>query len=246
MTQSQTSENESFHLKEFFNDQWKIYQKVLNNNYMGHREIYNILHELLVSYFQKPFTMLDLGCGDSSFISKALVNTNIASYHGVDLSITALEIAKKNLAITQCDTTLIPGDFSQLSSLLASGQNNKFDAILISFALHHLHLEQKDYFIEQLQHFLTPGGVFILIDVVRQKEEDRATYIRRYLDDVQQRWSLLSEKEYSMVKEHISSSDFPETQQTLQEISLKSGFTRVECLYQDALNTTQLLCFYKS
>ncbi|WP_414574743.1 class I SAM-dependent methyltransferase [Anabaena sp. CCY 9402-a] len=106
MTHLQNSEYESSYLKEFFSKQWKIYQKVLNNNYMGHREIYSILHELLVSYFQKPFKILDLGCGDASFISLALLNTNIASYHGIDLSIPALEIAKENLAKIHCDTTL--------------------------------------------------------------------------------------------------------------------------------------------
>jgi ubiquinone/menaquinone biosynthesis C-methylase UbiE len=245
MTHLKNSEPESNHLKEFFSQQWNIYQKVLNNNYMGHREIYSILHELLVSYFQKPFKILDLGCGDASFISRALLNTNIASYHGVDLSIPALEIAKENLAIIQCDTTLIPGDFSQLSSFLDSNQKNKFDAILMSFALHHQNFEQKYHFIEQLYNLLNSGGIFLLIDIIRQQEEDRATYIRRYLDGVQNYWSLINQEEYSMIEEHISSSDFPETQQTLQEISQKSGFTKFESLYCDPLNTTQLLCFYK-
>lgn len=245
MTYLKNSEHNSQHLEEFFGKQWQIYQKVLNNNYMGHREIYRVLHSFLVNYFQKPFKLLDLGCGDASFTSKALLNTSISSYHGVDLSIPALEIAKENLAIIHCDTTLIPGDFSQLGSVLNSKQQNTFDAILMSFALHHQNIEQKYYFIEQLYHLLTNDGIFILIDIVRQQQEDRATYIQRYLDAVQQDWSLLTQEEYSMVEEHISSSDFPETQATLQEISEKIGFTRLECLYCDALNTTKLLCFYK-
>jgi ubiquinone/menaquinone biosynthesis C-methylase UbiE len=246
MTHLKNSEHESSYVKDFFSKQWKIYQKVLNNNYMGHREIYSILHELLVSYFQKPFKIMDLGCGDASFTSLALLNTNIAFYHGVDLSIPALEIAKDNLARIQCDTTLTQGDFFLLDSFLDSNQQNKFDAILMSFALHHQNLEQKYYFITQLHNLLISGGVFILIDIVRQQEEDRSTYIRRYLDGVQKYWFLINQEEYSMIEEHISSSDFPETQQTLQEISQKVGFTRFECLYRDPLNTTQLLCFYKS
>ncbi|MBW4634690.1 MAG: class I SAM-dependent methyltransferase [Iphinoe sp. HA4291-MV1] len=242
--QPKSSEQASLGSQEYFGEQWKVYQKVLNNNYMGHGEIYCILHELLVSYFQKPFKMLDLGCGDASFTAQVLLDTNIVSYQGVDLSIPALEIAKQNMAIIQCDTTFTQGNFSELVSQLVQGQQDRFDAILMSFALHHLHLEQKDCFIGQLKSLLASGGIFILIDIVRQEEEDRESYIRRYLEGIQKHWSLLTPQEYSMVENHMLSSDFPETQQTLQEISQKYNFTRFECLYCDPQDTTQLLCFY--
>ena len=58
------SQDEGFSAKEFFNRQWELYQKVLNNNYVGHQEIYDVLHKLLAQW-SKPFTMLDLGCGDA-------------------------------------------------------------------------------------------------------------------------------------------------------------------------------------
>ncbi|GCL42368.1 class I SAM-dependent methyltransferase [Dolichospermum planctonicum] len=243
MTQLKNGENESLLVEEFFNKQWKIYQKVLNNNYMSHNEIYVVFHKFLVSNFQKPFKMLDLGCGDASFTSLVLSNTNITSYHGVDLSIAALEIAQENLKKINCDITLIQGDFSEVVPFLASDQEHRFDVIFTSFALHHLQLQQKEHFINQLQNLLIPGGVFILIDIIRQETEDRDSYILRYLDNVQKYWSLLTPEEYSMVQEHISTSDFPETQQTIQEISQKSGFNQFKCLYRDQLNTTQLLCF---
>ncbi|MFM6283053.1 MAG: class I SAM-dependent methyltransferase [Dolichospermum sp.] len=118
MTQLKNSQNESLPVEEFFNKQWKIYQKVLNNNYMSHNEIYGILHKFLVSNFQKPFKMLDLGCGDASFTSLVLSNTNITSYHGVDLSIAALEIAQGNLENINCDITLIQGDLRHLKLIL--------------------------------------------------------------------------------------------------------------------------------
>ena len=244
-TQLKSSEEASFDPQDIFLKQWKVYQKLLNNNYLGHREIYCILHELLVTYFQKPFKVLDLGCGDASFTAQALLNTNIVSYEGIDISTPALEIAKQNMAIIQCDTTFTQGDFSELVSQLVQGHQNRFDAILISFALHHLHLQQKDYLIGQLKSLLASGGIFILIDVVPKEEEDRESYLKRYLEGVQKHWSLLTTQEYSMVENHISSSDFPETQQTLQEISQKYNFTQFKCLYYDPDNSTQVLCFYQ-
>ncbi|MEH2013376.1 class I SAM-dependent methyltransferase [Nostoc sp.] len=242
---SKSSEEGLFPPQEFFNEQWKLYQKIVDNNYMGHHEIYSILRELLLGYFQQPFRMLDLGCGDASFTAQALLNSTITSYQGIDLSIPALEIAKDNMTKIQCDTTFTQGDFSQLVPELMLSQHNSFDIILSSFALHHLSLEQKDCIIGQMKNLLTSNGVFILIDVVRKEGEERETYLRRYLEDVQKYWCLLTPQEYLMVANHISSSDFPETHQTLDEISQKYNFTHFDCLYNNPLNATQFLCFYR-
>jgi ubiquinone/menaquinone biosynthesis C-methylase UbiE len=240
----QSKSNESFRPKEFFNEQWKLYQKVLEFDYMGHQEIYTIFHNHLISHFPKPFKMLDLGCGDASLTTKALSNTNISNYHGIDLSTPALSIAKQNLASINCQTTFTQGDFYEIISTYSQGNSHKFDVILISFALHHLQLEQKSQLIEQLHSQMATNGILIIIDVVRKQEEDRDTYIKRYLENVKQDWILLTPEEYLMVKNHISESDFPETQQTFRQISEKYGFAQFECLYQDQLETTQLLCMY--
>ncbi|MGM3305344.1 class I SAM-dependent methyltransferase [Anabaena sp. WFMT] len=239
------NQNESFLPKKFFNEQWQLYQKVLNKNYMGHHEIYVVLHELLLNYFQKPFTMLDIGCGDASFTSQALLNTQIAEYTGIDLSNPALKGAEKNLAVTKCKTNFIKGDCWELTSELAKNKENKFNVILISFALHHLQIEEKDNLIKQVKKLLIPGGIFILIDIVRKEEESRDNYVKRYLENVEKYWSLLTPQEYSMVENHMSSSDFPETQQTLQTISEKYGFSDFKCVYRDSLDTTQMLSFYQ-
>lgn len=199
---------------EFFNEQWWLYQKVLRNNYMGHKEIYSILHEFLLRYDQKPLKILDLGCGDASFVSQALLNTTMNFYCGIDLSEAALEIARENMAKLPGEKLFIQGDLLELILQLGQNQDNSFDAILASFALHHLSLERKDCLIGQLPHLLKTDGVFLLIDLIRPSEETREDYIRRYLDNVRQDWFLLTPQEFLRVEEHISSSDFPETQET--------------------------------
>lgn len=243
MTSLTSSEEPSVPSNEFFNKQWSLYQKVLNNNYMGHREIYSVLHSWLTNYFQKPFSLLDLGCGDASFSSQALLNTTLAAYHGIDLSEAALEIAHSNMMPLPCTKTFTQGDFYELVPKLVKSLD-KFDLILASFAIHHLTLEQKNDFLGQLKSILKPDGVFILVDIVRTENEGREAYIQRYLDDLRQRWEALTPQEISMVEDHISSSDFPETQETLYSLSRKNSFSQIECLYQDSLDTTQLLCFY--
>ncbi len=231
----------------FFNEQWQLYQKILSNNYMGHQEIYDILHNFLVSYYDKPFKMLDLGCGDASFSSQSLLNTNINSYCGIDLSEAALEIARKNISKLPGKKRFIQGNLFDF--VLQLDQNWKdnfdFDAVLASFVLHHLNLEQKESIIARLHHLLKANGVFILIDIVRLPEEDREAYIRRYLENVRQYWCLLTPQELSRVEEHMSSSDFPETQEALYSLARKYRFSQVDCIYRDPLETVHILCFYK-
>jgi ubiquinone/menaquinone biosynthesis C-methylase UbiE len=231
--------------QEFFNKQWQIYQKVLLNNYMGHREIYEVLHDWLISSWQKPFQLLDLGCGDACFISHALVNTSIAAYTGVDFSEVALAIARENLASLPASLSLIQDDFSQCLPELARKESHGFDIIFTSFALHHLSLEQKETIVGQIASMLASDGIFVLIDTICSLGENRKPYIERYLDNVRQDWSLLESQEITMVEDHMRSSDFPETQETWFELAKKHGLTQLECLYRDPLDTTQILCFSK-
>ena len=242
---NQSSEKSFEGSNDFFNQQWRLYQKVLSNNYMGHREIYDVLHQFLVSYYKQPFEMLELGCGDASFSAQALLNTPINSYCGIDLSEPALEIARDNMTKLPGEKRFIQSNLLEWVLQLGHTREDNFDAILASFSIHHLNLEQKERLIAQLPHRLKAGGVFLLIDVIRLPQEDREAYIRRYLEDVRQSWSLLTPQEFLEVEEHISSSDFPETQETLYSLAQKHGFSRVDCLYSDPLNTAQLLCFYK-
>jgi SAM-dependent methyltransferase len=227
----------------FFNAQWQLYQKIISHNYMGHREIYGVLHDWLIDRFSTPFRMLDLGCGDACFIAQALWETTLAAYTGIDLSEVALEIALENFDPISASVLLIEDDFSECLPKLAMEQADRFDIVFTSFALHHLSLEQKDTIVGQIASLLASDGIFVLIDAIRSPEETRELYVERYLDNVRRDWSLLASPDVAMVEKHMRSSDFPETQETWRELAQKHGLTRFECLYRDPLDTTQILCF---
>ena len=238
-------EEVSIQPNELFNDRWKLYQKILSNNYMEHREIYDILHKFLHKYFQKPFSLLELGCGDASFTVKALANTNVAAYQGIDLSESALLIAQANMASTPYTKTFLQGDISERVSQLLEIQRNSFDAILTSFAFHHLSLEEKDVAIGKIFSLLNPGGTFIIIDMIRMEQESQQEYIQRYLESVRQNWQNLTTQEVEMVASHICGEDLPETQTTLYSFAKNHDFASWECLHHDAKNLSQILCFAK-
>ena len=91
--------------RELFNRQWPVYQKFIDYDLMQHREVYGLLHRLLVEETAGPFRFLDVACGDASASVGALLGTRIASYHGIDLSGPALDLAREQVARLPCPAT---------------------------------------------------------------------------------------------------------------------------------------------
>ena len=94
-----------------FRQQWQIYRKVVDYNYLFHREAYNCLHRILVDEAIQPFRFLDVACGDASTTVEALKGTQVASYHGIDLCQAALELASQALETLACPVKLDRRDF---------------------------------------------------------------------------------------------------------------------------------------
>ena len=55
-----------------FRQQWQLYRKLVDNNYLFHREAYARLHQILVDEAVQPFRFLDIACGDASATVEAL------------------------------------------------------------------------------------------------------------------------------------------------------------------------------
>src|SRR3712207_2053429 len=93
-----------------FQTQWQTYRKVIERNYMFHREVYGLLHEMLVTEAPKPFRFLDIACGDAWGSATALNETEISRYFGIDLSEQALALAEETLKPLPCPVTLVQAD----------------------------------------------------------------------------------------------------------------------------------------
>jgi SAM-dependent methyltransferase len=189
-----------------FFDTWDTYQKVVASNCMFHREIGAKLHEALSNRFdQKPFCLLDLGCGDAATLVPLLNGLRLTRYKGVDLSQAALLLAAENLESLNCAVQLDHADI-----LAALGEDETYDVIHASFVLHHLPSDQKAEFFRRVARRLNPGGMLLLIDVVREEDESLDTYLGRYCTWLRRDWPALDANEKDMITDHIMHNDLPE------------------------------------
>ncbi len=224
---------------EFFNA-WTIYRKVLTNNYMHHRGIYQTVSTLLADQrATQPFKLLDLGCGDASFIAQALHGTSIQHYVGFDLSDPALAIAAENIAPLGCQTELINIDF--MEGLAQTKE--RFDIVFTSYALHHLSREEKAEFFRLANKVLTESGLLLIIDVMREPNESLPVYLDNYCQWIREEWLQLDQQDLTALIQHIRHNDLPENAATLSALAEAENFYPPTSLYH--MTWHQALLFNK-
>ncbi|MBP5429379.1 MAG: class I SAM-dependent methyltransferase [Elusimicrobiaceae bacterium] len=102
--------------------------------------------------------LLDLGCGDGTLL--ALAAQKGAQVTGVDMADVQLELARQKLQgcknATLLQRTLQEVDFAP----------NSFTKISMRKAIHHLTNDEKGLLIDKIHHWLTPGGILIIEDMI--------------------------------------------------------------------------------
>jgi SAM-dependent methyltransferase len=211
------------HSSDFF-DVWRTYRKVVDANYMFHSQFSSRIEAALRSQFDgRPFSFLDLGCGDASVLAPVLGETAVSHYEGVDLSETALALAAENLKILSCPVVLKHGD---LLAALSDG-DRQFDVIQTSFAIHHLTTSSKRDFFALAAARLTENGIVLMVDVVREEDESLPVYYQRYCSWLRQNWLALSEDEQDAVCNHLTHNDYPEKRSTLEAQARAAGLNDI-------------------
>ena len=63
--------------------------------------------DLHAQFVGRPFSFLDLGCGDAATLAPLLASMAVQRYKGVDLSESALALAAENLTGLSCPVKLV-------------------------------------------------------------------------------------------------------------------------------------------
>ena len=207
-----------------------VYSKIVSQNYMHHVEIFGELKLFLKKEFgNKPFKLLELGCGNAFFISQVLKDTNIELYTAYDLSGDLINEAKKNMNLVNCQKDFIVADLSK--EFLNKDIKEKYDVIWSSFMLHHLTLSDKERFFKKCLDGLNNNSYFIFVDVVNDYNS-REEFLTYWKDRVETHWTILNNQDKEYVYDHVFNYDFPENFAKYQEIAKDASFKNSRKVFQ--------------
>lgn len=220
---------------------WEIYQKVIKQNYMKHKELGKASQKHLQDYSQyTPIRMLDIGCGDAKQISEQIKPLNLVAYTGFDLSEQATQIAFKNFAVFDIKAEFQIG---RMEELIKTDQGT-YNVIYSSFAIHHLTDDKKAEIIQDCYAKLDKRGLFILIDIKRQPKQSIEEYKKSYAQWISEDWHALNEDEKDAIIDHLNSCDIPVETKSYVEYAQYAGFNLLEEVNVDSRHA--LLAFEKN
>jgi SAM-dependent methyltransferase len=197
---------------------WSPYDVVLDQNYMFHRELHDRVGRILAGRSADgAYDLLDLGCGRARHLARILQDHPPASYRGFDLSTQALGLARENLAFLGERVRLVNADLTQ------GPGSGPADVVFSAFAIHHLDHAAKAALFRSIRSGLRPGGIFLLVDVVRDEGEPREAFLERYSQEIRSRWVALAERDVRDILEHIRTCDFPETDRGIRALARDAG-----------------------
>lgn len=124
-----------------------------NQNMRGSLEGYAALFG-----FEKADHVLDLGCGDGTLL--AIAAQQGARVTGVDISDEQLHAARAALKGVK-GASLIKQTLQEINF-----PDNSFTKVSIRKAIHHLTNDEKGLLIDKIYHWLKPGGILIIEDMI--------------------------------------------------------------------------------
>lgn len=221
-----------------FQQHWTTYRKLIDHDYLSHREVSRILHETLAEVFTSPFRFLDIACGDASMIGATLRGTAVRHYQGIDLSEAALELAAANLAEAPYEVELDHRDFVDA---LLHGKITA-DAAWCSLSVHHLATDDKRRLMSAVRSAVGPRGLFLLYEPTSLANENRPAYLDRFEQINRPLWKVLTPAEWDQIWNHVTTCDFPETAEMWCRLGREAGFATALEVFTDP---TSLYCMYR-
>lgn len=221
-----------------FQQEWQTYRKMVENNFLFHREAYATLHDVLVNEVARPFRFLDVACGDAGNSAATLAGTKVTHYRGIDFSALALDIARQNLAGLGCEVALEQRDL--LTGL--GGERGSTDVVWIGLSLHHFNGDHKIPLMREARSLLAPDGMLLVYENTCRDGEDRDSWMARW--DLQRPiWTAYTPAEWTSMAAHVHAADFPETHANWQRLGRAAGFTTVRRLFLSPPELFAVYCF---
>jgi len=208
-----------------FQQHWRVYRIMVEENFLCHREVYARLHDVLAG-LEAPFRFLDVGCGDAACVAMALRGTQVAAYHGIDLAPEALATAQVNLRSLPCPVSLEVGDYADA----LHHRTALAEVVWSGLSLHHSRHGAKRAVLRDVRRLLVPDGLLLLYENTRRDGESRNEWLARW--DLQRpTWTAYTDADWTMMRDHVRAADHPETCAEWRQLAEAAGFREVRELF---------------
>jgi SAM-dependent methyltransferase len=220
-----------------FTRSWSLYDLITEHNYMFHREIYSGVEDLLKQRNDhENYRLLDLGCGNARYLAPCLKRLPPKLYEGVDLSEAALAEAREYLAELPGQVVLTHRDLLKT----VESTDKTWDVIFSGFAIHHLMPEEKARFFRAAGQCLSQNGWLVMVDVVREENQDRDSFLDGYLRFMREKWTKVPPDRLEEACAHVRDHDYPECLSTLAEMAEEAGLHSIRLVSREAQHHTLL------
>jgi len=209
-----------------FNKHLATYRKIVGENLMFHREVYALLRNQFSQGMPKPFSFLDIACGDAVASAAALEGSAIGQYYGIDLSPQSLELAKESLKDLPCPVDLRCRDFVEAMA----DWSDTVDLVWIGMSLHHLQPDGKVRLMKNVRDVLSRDGLFLIWEPTLVDGESREEHFDRFSAH-RGAWATLTDDEFAAMEAHMRLADFPESADTWKAIGREAGFSEAEQIF---------------
>jgi ubiquinone/menaquinone biosynthesis C-methylase UbiE len=98
-----------------------------------------------------------------------------------------------------------------------------YDAILMSFSIHHLTTVQKEEFLRLCSARLAKKGRLIVVDIFRRNGQAIEDYLQCYVADMRDHWASLDAADLELATHHVRNFDLPETLDDFLALARKAG-----------------------
>jgi SAM-dependent methyltransferase len=144
------------------------------------------------------------------------------------LTLAKAHLAPEMVALEEAARYLdgIPGVNLIRSDLLAAAEGNGVchDAVFSGFAVHHLDAEGKRRLFRALARSLPSGGLFLMVDVVREEEMNRDEHVALYTRIMREQWDGIPAEALEEGCAHVLACDFPASAEELRIMAAEEGF----------------------
>jgi len=211
--------------------EWQVYEKLVIHDYMDHRAFFDRLAREINTRFDRPVSILDLGCGDLTPVRSLLAAVPVEHYVGIDESEVALSIARAHLQQWTVQGQLLAGDMREVLKTL----RGPFDIIIASFSLHHLaDPDEKRAVFAACAPLLSSDGFLAVIDVFTNPSEPRDEYVERWIRQADTHYRALEPEEKQLLFQHARERDFPVSLEQCRTLGEAAGLPGFAVLLEDS------------